>query len=52
MTATILCACTKLACEGICREKHLYRKRKGLDQCPAAYNERSRKEAFHDKGKV
>jgi len=33
------CACTGGKCEGKCREKHLYRKRKDLDKCPAAYKE-------------
>lgn len=33
----IKCACTGKDCEGICREKHLYRKRKSLKHCPAAY---------------
>lgn len=35
-----LCACNKRSCDGICREKNLYRKRKNLKICPAAYMEK------------
>ena len=34
-----LCACNKGACEGVCREKNLFRERKDLDICPAAFQE-------------
>lgn len=39
----LLCACNKKPCEGICREKNLYRKRKELKICPAAYEKKLRK---------
>jgi len=33
----ILCACNGKPCKGVCREKHLYRKRKWADRCPSAF---------------
>ena len=33
------CACNKGACEGICREKNLFRERKDSSICPAAFQE-------------
>jgi len=33
----LLCACNGKLCDGICKEKNLYRKRKDLDRCPAAF---------------
>ena len=38
----LLCACLNgkdKTCRGECREKNLHRKRKHLEQCPAAYKE-------------
>lgn len=37
MTNQILCACTGKACEGLCKKMNLYRERKTLDRCPAAF---------------
>jgi len=34
----IFCACNRKKCVGVCREKHLHRKRKFLERCPAAYD--------------
>jgi len=34
----IKCACNGKKCEGVCREKHLHRKRTFLKRCPAAYD--------------
>jgi len=34
---TVLCACNKRPCEGLCRETHLNRKRADSSCCPAAY---------------
>ena len=31
------CACTNTLCSGICKKKHLYRPRKTLEVCPAAF---------------
>lgn len=39
----ILCACNNKPCEGECREQHLYRKRKDMDMCPAAYRESTKR---------
>ena len=39
MSDKIKCACNKKPCAGICREKNLYRPRKHLDRCPAAYDD-------------
>jgi len=36
MQIDIYCACNKKRCEGICKEKHLFRKRQQFDICPAA----------------
>lgn len=33
----INCACNGRKCDGECRKKNLYRPRKFLDKCPAAY---------------
>lgn len=38
MEQEFLCACGNgLKCKGICRETNLFRKRKILKRCPAAY---------------
>lgn len=43
----ILCACNGKICEGLCKEKNLYRKRKDLDRCPAAYDEQEERRRVH-----
>jgi len=37
------CACNGKACDGVCRKLNLFRKRKTLDRCPAAYGDRKEK---------
>lgn len=37
MSEKVLCACDGRSCKGICREKNLFRKRKDLTHCPAAF---------------
>jgi len=38
MVKRIYCSCNGKPCDGICREKHLQRKRTFLERCPAAYD--------------
>jgi len=33
----VFCSCNGRKCDGVCREKHLYRRR-DIDRCPAAYD--------------
>ena len=40
----IYCACTGQKCGGECREQNLYRKRKVLKRCPAAYEKEKKNE--------
>ena len=48
---TYLCACNGAACEGICKETHLFRKRQTLEICPAAYSKKERKNEFEEDDK-
>jgi len=36
----IKCGCNRRPCKGECRELHLYRQRKNMLRCPAAYEDK------------
>ena len=50
MISKLLCSCNGKPCNGECRETHLYRKRKDLNMCPAAYDEKKERRRRNEKG--
>ena len=41
-----LCACNGAPCEWSCREKHLHKKRRDFELCPAAYIKKEKRKRW------